>query len=163
MHSSAEAFLYVANPPFFLPLSREGVFPTLPPLRPQRTTASSTSVKKGSSLDSSMSSRSTMSYASALTNALLVTYTSESFVNTKVVQRLVFFIAYEYALLGVKLTYKILVDSVPPEVTLQLERADFLATKIVANERDEEKGGDVVANANDADIVVHHSDPDLAL
>lgn len=105
----------------------------------------------------------TMSYASALTNALLVTYTSESFVNTKVVQRLVFFIVYEYALLGVKLTYKILVDSVPPEVTLQLERADFLATKIVANERDEEKGGDVVANANDADIVVHHSDPDLAL
>ena len=64
-HSSAEAFLYVANPPFFLPLSREGVFPALPPLRPQRTTASSSSVKKGVSLDSSMSSRSTMSCASA--------------------------------------------------------------------------------------------------
>ena len=96
-----------------------------------------------------------------VTNAVLVAYTNDTFDNLTTVTRLLLFACYEYALIGLKLTYQITVDDVPDHVLLQVARSDFLSRKIVSNERDEQKG------AVDVDAVVettgvHQSDPEMA-
>ena len=102
-----------------------------------------------------------MSNASAVTNAVLVAYTNDTFANLTTVTRLLLFACYEYALIGLKLTYQITVDDVPDHVLLQVARSDFLSRKIVSNERDEQKGA-VDVDAVVETTVVHQSDPEMA-
>ena len=98
---------------------------------------------------------------SQVTNAVLVAYTNDTFDNLTTVTRLLLFACYEYALIGLKLTYQITVDDVPDHVVLQVARSDFLSRKIVSNERDEQKGA-VDVDAVVETTVVHQSDPEMA-
>jgi len=103
-----------------------------------------------------------MSHVAVATNALLITYTGPTLSNHTVVARLLVFAAYEYVLISVKLMYVLVRDDLPPEVGLQLDRADFLTRKIVSNEPDDPKEDPNVGEA-DADldgIVVLNRDPE---
>ena len=102
-----------------------------------------------------------MKILSQVTNAVLVAYTNDTFDNLTTVTRLLLFACYEYALIGLKLTYQITVDDVPDHVVLQVARSDFLSRKIVSNERDEQKGA-VDVDAVVETTVVHQSDPEMA-
>ncbi|KAJ8601154.1 hypothetical protein CTAYLR_008490 [Chrysophaeum taylorii] len=105
-----------------------------------------------------------MSILATLTNSFLVTYTGSTFENQTLFSRLLLFTVFEYSLLGVKLVIMIAIDDTPPAVKLQIDRASFLVSKIILNERDEEKdlGDDVDEIIGDM-IHVHNTDPDLVL
>mmetsp|Transcript_11500 Transcript_11500/g.34626 ORF Transcript_11500/g.34626 Transcript_11500/m.34626 type:complete len:837 (-) Transcript_11500:25-2535(-) len=77
-----------------------------------------------------------VSYTATVTNALLVTFTGGFLANRTLFVRFLFFLLYEFVLLGVKIIYLLLRDDVPFEVELQVKRARFLTRKIVADEPD---------------------------
>ena len=53
-------------------------------------------------------------------------------------QRVMVFILLEHALFWAKSFFALVVDDVPPEVDMQIERQEFIKSRIVANQMDED-------------------------
>ena len=116
-----------------------------------------------------------MTVLATMTNSWLVIYTSVAFEDFTTFERFLLFTAMEYLLLGVYIVVVIVRGGTekPPDVALQLERQDFLVSKILLNVDDEEK--DIADDDDEAmldddqkaqrryelttRIVVHTSDP----
>ena len=75
--------------------------------------------------------------------------------------RLVIFIILEWLLVGVKIVLMAVFDDVPDDVEMQIARQEFLISKIILNERDEEKdlGDDELFEIEEPPV--HASDPGI--
>ena len=76
-----------------------------------------------------------MATAAVVTNGLIVTFTSSKladFLGTS--NRLLLFLLIEHALMLVLLVIKVVVDDVPEDVQLQMDRQDYLVRKIIDHE-----------------------------
>ncbi|KAH8053243.1 intracellular chloride channel [Aureococcus anophagefferens] len=80
-----------------------------------------------------------MSILATITNGMMITQTSSTFDTLPEQQRLVIFIVLEWILVGIKIVLMAALDDVPEDVEMQIERQDFLISKIIGLERDEEK------------------------
>lgn len=80
-----------------------------------------------------------MSILATITNGLMITQTSPTFAALPNAHRLVIFVLLEWFLVGVKIVLMAVFDDVPDDVEMQIERQEFLISKIILNERDEEK------------------------
>ena len=91
-----------------------------------------------------------VSIIATITNAVMVTLTSDMFVLMSTTTRILVFIALEWALIGLKVGLMVSLDSVPSDVLMQIERQKFFDEKIVQEKVDEEKDIDEDIN-NDID------------
>jgi len=79
-----------------------------------------------------------MAHASVVTNALILCFTSKRFtLGFSTAQRVWMFILIEHVIFAIKFGFELVVDDVPAHVSLQLDRQDFLASKLVNLEKDE--------------------------
>ena len=68
----------------------------------------------------------------------MITQTSPAFTNVPSSYRLVAFVVLEWILIGAKIVLMSVIDDVPEDVELQEARQEFLVTKIIVDEADEE-------------------------
>ena len=73
-----------------------------------------------------------------ITNSIMITQTSPAFTNVTSSYRLVAFVVLEWILIGAKIVLMSVIDDVPEDVELQEQRQEFLVTKIIVDEADEE-------------------------
>ena len=74
---------------------------------------------------------------------------------------LVIFIVLEWVLVGIKIVLMAALDDVPEDVEMQIERQDFIISKIINLERDEEKDLEDDELFEIEEPLVHASDPGL--
>ena len=79
-----------------------------------------------------------MSQASVITNAAILCFVSKRFTaGLATATRVWCFLIIEHAIFTVQYAFDVLVDDVPPSVSLQLDRQDFLVSKLINLERDD--------------------------
>lgn len=103
-----------------------------------------------------------MTLLATFTNSFLVTFTGTTFQDFTIFERLLLFTLFEYALLAIKVALEVIIADVPAPVDLQIKRMNFLTSKIIHNERDDENDfGDDDDDDNVDLVVVEYSDPDV--
>ena len=104
-----------------------------------------------------------MSICAVVCNCALITYTGE-FLSSGYTKtyRVFIFIALEHVLFFAKALFAAIVDDVPAEVELQIERQEFLRSKIINNAKDEDLELDDDVDAElDEPPEIHEEDKDL--
>jgi len=76
---------------------------------------------------------------SVLTNAALICIVSSYFTNISKELRWILFIVVEHAMFAIKYFVGEILPDVPEEVEMQLARQDFIISKVLANEGDEDE------------------------
>lgn len=104
-----------------------------------------------------------MSYFAVVINGLIITYTGDFLVNRSIIDRFAIFIAYCHALFFFKFVIAILIDDVPSDVQIQIDRQRFIESKLITklqdpnidifDEDDESKGVDLTIYDEDDDQV----------
>lgn len=78
-----------------------------------------------------------ISYASVVTNGLLVFFVAESGTDVAWTQRFVNFLVFEHVLILAKVGAGVVIDDVPSSTQIQLDRQVFIASKVIDNVPDE--------------------------
>ena len=102
-----------------------------------------------------------MSILATITNGMMITQTSSTFDTLPEQQRLVIFIVLEWILVGIKIVLMAALDDGPEGVEMRIERQDFLISKIIGLERDEEKDLEDDELFEIEEPPVHASDPGI--
>ena len=79
-----------------------------------------------------------MSASAVFVNSWLIAFTGDFFAGWPMADRWWVFLLIEHVLLFFKFLLEVLIDDIPPDVRLQIQRSEFLNRKLLGNEEDEE-------------------------
>ena len=79
-----------------------------------------------------------MAVLAVITNCMLISFTSLVFKEHTQVERFALFVTLEHALLGAKAVIAMVINDVPLDVEMQIERSKFLVSKVILDTPDEE-------------------------
>jgi anoctamin-10/anoctamin-7 len=97
-----------------------------------------------------------MATCGVVSNSLLVCFTSKEFTDGWSTANKVWgFVILEHAILTIRFLFETLVDDTPADVSLQLERQDFLVDKIIKLQADDDDDDEAAGNADDELITVY--------
>jgi anoctamin-10/anoctamin-7 len=108
-----------------------------------------------------------MASCSVVTNGLIVCFTSVRFcsfvgddgvvVEGSALRKVITFVLIEHAVFAIKILFGLLVEDVPSDVIMQLDRQDFLVSKLIMLEEDD-NDDDLLSGAElDTDLTIHNS------
>jgi anoctamin-10/anoctamin-7 len=80
-----------------------------------------------------------MATAAVITNSLIICFTAKkSLAEAAPVTKLTYFVVIEHAVLGAKFVLAMIVDDVPEDVQVQLDRQEFLTNKMIKRQQDDD-------------------------
>ena len=105
-----------------------------------------------------------MSYIAVFTNSIIIVYTGEFLDYLPNTTRLVVFIMLYHALIVFKLILAIIIDDIPGDVQIQIDRQEFTEDKLIKQQMDDvievdEDGPDDDDNAPDVTICLLYTSP----
>lgn len=101
-----------------------------------------------------------ISFCAVLTNSGIIAFTGTIFINSTWIMRVWIFILMVALILGAKFTFAFMVPDVPDEVNIQLERQDFIISKVLYDAVDDFDDENTKKVKLTADFVIRITDDD---
>ncbi len=101
-----------------------------------------------------------MSTTAVITNSALIAFTSDLFNNRSNAERIGIFLAFEHCMWAFKFALALLIPDVPTDVDIQLQRQQFIVSKVIHNAPDQDDEDLVKDQGKLTDYAVFQTDGD---